>query len=174
MEATRSAIRERLCPALPAACDASRQGLRPRFPRRQREDAGAGDLLSVRLRGNEWKGLAPKGRQKSRGGDGLDLDEEILGGELGHLDQGARRPRAFAHEAVARAAISREILRVAHEDREFHDVTRRATDRGESQPEIAEDLIGLRLEVPFADELSLRIESDLAGDIDEASATHFR
>ncbi len=40
--------------------------------------------------------------------------------------------------------------------------------------EIAEDLIRLRLEVPLADELALRIESDLAGDVDEPAAAHLR
>ena len=63
--------------------------------------------------------------------------------------------------------IRGQVAHVTHVDRQLHELARRAADGRESDTDIAEGLIRVRLEIVLAHESAVPIQRDLSSDVHE-------
>src|SRR5262249_28680555 len=103
-----------------------------------------------------------------RNGNGLDLDHYFGPKEAADLDERAGRRSLRVDVLVTDRAYDRDAAHVGQEVVQLDDVAPRGAGGLERVGQVLEDPAGLGLEVPFADELSLAVERDLAGDIDDS------
>ena len=138
-----------------------------RDPLRPDRARARGDLRAPGLVRVGARRLAEPGRSAD-GCDGLDLDLELGKRERAHLDDrvgrvGRREPAPPQLDDLP------EVRHVREEDRDLHDAVEARAAGLEDAREVAEDLLGLRVEVAGAHDVAVLVQGRLARDDDEVS-----
>jgi hypothetical protein len=124
----------------------------------------------VPRRRTTWPRAVPMCRSAGRDdGERLDLDEQIVANQAGHLYESRGGLDPSRQGLFADCSDYANLTHVAHKVAELDDVFPGCVGSGKRSAEIGEHLAGLNAQVPGAHEFSVNVERDLTAENDQSS-----